>query len=341
MDEPEPEPKPEPQTPRDIFHSSFTLEIGALEERVLAFPAVRAQDRDSFIDKILSKIGALTHDLGDASNYLPAYDQRRLKSLADQFSTARKELAPRAKFSFKNRRAVASPSPAEATASSTSQPAAQQAQQTPVDTPPAGASKSFTSSIPADRVATLSSRQNARLHPPAPTPKTTILSLSSLTNCIVTSTPQTSATQFATLSITDITSSILLCGAIAGPAHITSLKNSILVLSCHQFRLHSSTNVDVYLRCRSRPIIEHCKGIRVAWLPERFANANSNEDSSGGADMWNQVDDFNWLKEGKPSPNWAVLEDTHRITDEVWEKVVDEESRIDGGLAEILPGRLE
>lgn len=36
---------------------------------------------------------------------------------------------------------------------------------------------------------------------------------------------------------------------------------------------------------------------------------------------WDQVDDFKWLK-SEASPNWSVLPESERLSEDVWTKVV-------------------
>ena len=123
--------------------------------------------------------------------------------------------------------------------------------------------------------------------------------------------------------------------------------------------MHHSSNVDVYLHCTSRPIIEDCSGIRFAELPSAYAKmlgvANKNtehgsdgdvaESGDGGVDdveeagkgenMYRHVDDFKWLK-SDPSPNWSVLEEEDRVKDEVWMQVLDGQNRAGVGVEEML-----
>lgn len=37
--------------------------------------------------------------------------------------------------------------------------------------------------------------------------------------------------------------------------------------------------------------------------------------------MWDQVDDFKWLKP-TPSPNWALVSEQDMISDETWKKTL-------------------
>jgi hypothetical protein len=116
----------------------------------------------------------------------------------------------------------------------------------------------------------ISNQSNTHIILPSSAPNArTPCSLSKLSNCVVDlSVPTTANSPFASITITSVTSSLLLCGSVSGPAHITGVKKSVLVIKCRQFRMHDCEDVDVYLHCTSRPIIENCKGIRFAELPK-------------------------------------------------------------------------
>ncbi|KAK6524618.1 hypothetical protein TWF281_011521 [Arthrobotrys megalospora] len=100
-----------PSDPKPAFHKSFTSDIKSLEDIISNIATLRGSSQQDAISQVLSKISVLTHDLKDAANYLPAYDQRiyseQLKSTTEALNAARKSAAPRTKFSFKNRRAGA------------------------------------------------------------------------------------------------------------------------------------------------------------------------------------------------------------------------------------------
>jgi tubulin-specific chaperone C len=120
--------------------------------------------------------------------------------------------------------------------------------------------------------------------------------------------------------------------------------------------MHDCRDVDVYLYCTSRPIIEDCEGIRFTELPVTYMDllglspsfpsqppAPGAEGSVGvgtgagrgdgpvgeqegpfGKDsknLWDQVDDFKWLK-SEPSPHWSVLPAEEKVPEETWREVV-------------------
>jgi hypothetical protein len=104
---------------------------------------------------------------------------------------------------------------------------------------------------------------SSSLHSQAP------CSLQKISGCVVDlSVPTTASAPFASLTVNNVNSSLLLCGWVLGPAHITGMKNSVLVIKCQQLRMHECENVSVYLDCASRPIIEDCTSIRFTTLPE-------------------------------------------------------------------------
>ena len=90
-------------------------------------------------------------------------------------------------------------------------------------------------------------------------------SLTSIRRCVVDmSVPTSSGHPFTGLTLKNISDSLIICGHVNGPAHVTGVSNSALVVACRQFRLHECKNVDIYLLCGSRPIIEDCAGVRFA-----------------------------------------------------------------------------
>ncbi|KAF2096483.1 hypothetical protein NA57DRAFT_43124 [Rhizodiscina lignyota] len=119
---------------------------------------------------------------------------------------------------------------------------------------------------------------------------------------------------FAGLTLKSIKDSLLVCGRVDGPAHVTELSNCVVVVACGQFRMHACQKVDVYLECGSRPIIEDCEEVRFAPL-SKVKQANG--EAFTKQNMWDQVDDFKWLKQ-EPSPHWSVVPESERVADEIW-----------------------
>ncbi|KAK7960310.1 Tubulin-specific chaperone C [Apiospora saccharicola] len=147
--------------------------------------------------------------------------------------------------------------------------------------------------------------------------------LTNLESCVVDMTVPTSSltsgVPFAGLVLKNIRGSLLVCGTVAGPVHITGVKNSTVVVAARQVRIHECENVDLYLHCGSHPIIEDCSGMRFAPIPATYYTGNA--EAIGSENQWDRVDDFKWLK-AESSPNWRVLPEEARIADAVWQKTV-------------------
>ncbi|PQE32443.1 tubulin binding cofactor c protein [Rutstroemia sp. NJR-2017a WRK4] len=138
-----------------------------------------------------------------------------------------------------------------------------------------------------------------------------------LDRCILDmSVPTINGAPFAGLALKNIKQSLILAGHVDGPAHITGVENSIIVVASRQVRMHECKNVDIYLHCASRPIIEDCSNIRFAPAPESHTIPGNSVQN-----QWDQVDDFKWLK-AEHSPNWSVLPEEERLSDSIWTSVV-------------------
>ncbi|KUI72051.1 Tubulin-specific chaperone C [Cytospora mali] len=117
------------------------------------------------------------------------------------------------------------------------------------------------------------------------------------------------AAPFASLAVKDVAGSLVVAGQVAGAAHVTGVRDSVLVVNARQVRMHECDNVTVYLWCGSHPIIEDCRGIRFAPLPRNYLAPGQ---EGGAENQWDQVDDFNWLK-AEASPNWEKLEEENSV----------------------------
>jgi hypothetical protein len=83
--------------------------------------------------------------------------------------------------------------------------------------------------------------------------------------------------------------------------------------SCQQLRLHGSTGLDCYVFFEGGAILEDCS--RVTFWRRR--------DVSMG-----DVRDFNWLKNGVPSPNFVIEEDSNEATIDVENSEADSDQII-------------
>jgi tubulin-specific chaperone C len=98
-------------------------------------------------------------------------------------------------------------------------------------------------------------------------------SLTNIKKCIVDmSVPTTHGAPFAGLMLKNIKSSLIIAGQVAGAAHITGVEDSVIAVSSRQVRMHECKNVDIYLMCSSRPIIEDCSNMRFAPIPDYYVS---------------------------------------------------------------------
>lgn len=128
----------------------------------------------------------------------------------------------------------------------------------------------------------------------------------------------TSAAQpFASLMLQDIESSVIVAGHVDGPVHVTSVRDSVVMVAARQVRVHECERTTFYLHCGSRPIIEDCKSVRFAKAPGCYLTDKQKAETN----MYDQVDDFKWLK-ATPSPNWSVLPDEQAIPEDQWQTIL-------------------
>ncbi|KAH8152971.1 uncharacterized protein LAJ45_03198 [Morchella importuna] len=301
---------------KQSFYGHFLEMQTALEAQIENLPGVDASVRPEAIDACLASIAQLSGVVKDASSYLPAYDQRSysetIRDLSEKLAEMRRSLAPKQKFSFKNRKKDTSAGIGGAvkfsSTHSTEKPAA-------------------VSAVPEANNLVISQQSGKNLcpDPPAAASSFSSLLLSDIEGCVVLF--PAGRTFFKSASVKGISRSLLfLGGAVNGPLHVTGLRDVTVVVACRQLRMHEAVNVDLYLLCTSRPIIEDCSGVRFAplgkeGLGEAWEGVQRN--------MWDQVDDFKWLK-SEHSPNWAVLPESERVSAERWEKV--REMGLDEGL---------
>lgn len=95
--------------------------------------------------------------------------------------------------------------------------------------------------------------------------------ITALYHCVVDmSIPTANGKPYASLTVRNIKESLLVCGQVGGPTHVTGVEKSVIVVSCRQFRMHDCKDVDVYLSSTSNPIIEGCSNIRFARTPRAY-----------------------------------------------------------------------
>ncbi|KZT60051.1 TBCC-domain-containing protein [Calocera cornea HHB12733] len=242
---------------------------------------------------------ALRADLTASLSLLTAYDQRQLdlqlKSLEQQLRDGRAIGKQQGKFSFKRTKP-----PAKAPTASVPDVPESKAAATDVGFParPAESSSGHTISSLSDTCITQSHKESN---------DAADILLSSLDHCLVNLIPAPSSApppEYGSIHARALQHTVLLLPQISGSVFLEDCTECLIVVGCHQFRMHSSTNTAVLLNVNSVPIIEHCSGITVGAYPEVLRT-----DQTGGPGLdskHDEMQDFNWLHPGR-SPNWNPI----------------------------------
>ncbi|RNA35437.1 tubulin-specific chaperone C [Brachionus plicatilis] len=120
------------------------------------------------------------------------------------------------------------------------------------------------------------------------------------------------------VQMSNVDSCTILCGPLSGSAFVNNVKNSDIVISSHQLRIHDSTDTRFYIHVGSRAIIENCKQLKFAPYAWSYPKLATHFDQSKlslksiGDFNWTAVDDFYWLNQQKQSPNWSFMPEDER-----------------------------
>ncbi|KAJ7291218.1 tubulin binding cofactor C-domain-containing protein [Mycena rebaudengoi] len=276
--------------PAWLFSQTFLAEFQAsrteLESRLESTKA--ATITSDVLHDLSVDLAKLTKALAEATGSLPSYAQRQyelqLKALEKSLEELR-TLMPKSKFTFKRK------APAPSAASSTPAMVPEPSQ--------ASVSSSTTNAILESRSFQYLSMASlpAAVH-------ASDITISDLAHCIVNLLPDRLSPgqhnhEISAIHVRDLSDTVLLLPAIHGSVLLHNLRRCIIVVGCHQFRMHTSQAVDVYLSIPSTPIIEHCSRIRFAPYPA----------SLSGDDTPNNifsVQDFSHIR-STPSPHWSMI----------------------------------
>ncbi|KAH6847286.1 tubulin binding cofactor C-domain-containing protein [Chaetomium sp. MPI-CAGE-AT-0009] len=360
--------------PKERFYRQFQNSAESIQDQINQLPNFAAVGgvRQDAIEHILGAISRLSKEVADATEFVPAYDQRaysdKVKSLEVQVNeAAAKFTSSKSRFRFKKRPDSANTAATKADARrldlTTNTSYAIELPSQPPTSDKASTStltKNYNAEIAnsgAERLGIgirkpsfsaardITLTDHIRVHIMLPASASHATSAGTLTNlhqCVVdmslptcTGTTTTGGgtdnsssatdqspdpdpdacigTPFASLTLKDIQGSAIVAGHVNGPVHVTGLRDSVVVVVARQVRIHECRNVVFYLHCVSRPIVEDCKGVRFAKAPGVFLTDKEKTE----ANLYDQVDDFKWLKTFS-SPNWSLLPESEVVPDDVW-----------------------
>ena len=103
---------------------------------------------------------------------------------------------------------------------------------------------------------------------------------------------------YKALHIQNVTNCIIhITNTIDGAIHVTACEEMILYATCHQLRLHESAHLQCHVKVGSGPILEECTDIILYAYHE--------------SDLVYDAKDFNWLRNGIPSPNFRIVKESN------------------------------
>ncbi|KAG7442799.1 TBCC-domain-containing protein [Guyanagaster necrorhizus] len=273
-----------------LFSSEFLNDKTDLQNRISACKEAPSIS-DETIAELLARFAKLTKDLADAVGSLPAYDQKgygnQLKSIEAALEGLRKASKPVSRFSFKKQASFNHSHPLPTTTVAVE----------PISQEPSPSQASMLN---------FSSRSNELFTVDLSDLSARDVMLSDLANCVVNLISPSELT-ISVVHAQNLRNVVLLLPMIQSSIMLHDLDNCVVVVGCHQFRMHTSRTVDVYLSIPSHPVIENCSGIRFAGYPsalQRDIQVLSRKSKHLS------VQDFSHIK-ATPSPNWTVLPEDH------------------------------
>jgi len=250
---------------------------------------------------ILSRINNLEKSVISASIYLPPHDKetlsKQIKQLNEELNKRKILLTPKSKFSFKSRNKIKKNlDVAKNIANSSSE---------------LNEEKKEIINVPKNALH-FSNKTNSYLTSQDLKDTTKDVYLTDLESCVIDLV--NIKFDIAILQMNRINNCIVFVNPIKSSMIIDNCNNCYFILACHQFRMHDSKNIDVYLHCNSHPIIEDCSSIRftkyelpVNNIEELFKIADIDIEKN----QYDLVEDFKWLKQQK-SPNWDIMKENDK-----------------------------
>ncbi|CAG8469625.1 6011_t:CDS:2 [Paraglomus occultum] len=298
------------------FWHSFQQEREAIRQSISDLSTQSRSVVSGLCDKILEQINNLEKKLIEATIYLPTYDQRQLtlqvKSLNEELSKQRSILIPKSKFSFKSRKTAAiSTKPTSTTGTVSSQAQLPEKSSVNESTLPA-ISSNF-------KIITLHDEQGKYFDIKSLVAldadnKIVDFQLSNLTDCIVNLV--SADIIIGAIHIKNLKNTLIMSGPVGSSILSHGCERCVFLVGCHQFRMHDSIKMKIYLHVTSHPIIEDCREIQFApytlavdGLEQMFEKAKLDQ----SINQYDKVEDFKWLKQ-QASPNWSLLQEQE------WEK---------------------
>ncbi|CAO3610244.1 unnamed protein product [Cunninghamella blakesleeana] len=276
------------------FWLEFKNEKQSIIESIDQSRTVSTTQLQDHFSSILQKINQLDKRITKATEYIPSSDERQyalqVRELNNLLDSKRKELTPKPKFSFKSKLNKAKSPP-----TIINNPLAHEEASHRNEEKGHIMENTITLNELSNQVLLLSNQLTHTNN----NSNNVDISLSHLENCIVWLIND--SIEIATIHIKEVKRCIIICGKVKGSVLIYGLKDSIISIDCHQFRMHNATNVEVLLNVSSKPIMEDSTKIFIGDLANNKTSTN----------YYDQIEDFNWLKQ-QASPNWTIMKNDRK-----------------------------
>ncbi|XP_015117573.1 tubulin-specific chaperone C [Diachasma alloeum] len=295
-----------------FFKDAFYASCSKIKSLLESAPSTPTPSLPGLFDKASKEILTLKNYLSQSKIFLKVYDIRRaqetLQHLENEASELEMKLLPKKKFGFKNRRVIKKPSDTK-----TIDVTDGLKDMTLSEGMGNGTTRQNNDLIGkfSDSASTVTGKTDERLILDAENVNKNDVLLSDLTRCTVVIYGAPS-----TVHMVNIKQCTVLIGPVSSSVFAHSCTQSTFAFACQQLRLHSSTDLSIYLHVTSRAIIEDCTKIRVAPYNWSYEDQESHFKLAGldvKVNNWDSVDDFNWLSYEKQSPNWGVIKSEQRV----------------------------
>ncbi|KAK2460785.1 hypothetical protein APHAL10511_007255 [Amanita phalloides] len=282
------------------FSRIFQASRSGLEERVSTAKSAASVPSD-LVRELSQELADLTKSLADVHDKLPTYDQRQyglqIKALERMVEELRVASKPKSKFVFK--RAITAGSNASIAAEGI-------AEKEPQPKAPSPSTRTNNALLPSRSYRYISTSELLTSN------SLSDMTISDLDHCIVNLTISQDGSecpiQLPAVHVMKLTNSVLILPMVHGSILLHELTRCIVVAGCHQFRMHDSRSVHVYLSITSSPVIEHCSNLRFTGYPPTLMSLPTDNMNRDKESQHLAVQDFSHIR-STPSPHWSILED--------------------------------
>ena len=302
------------------------IDSAVADERTAHAAGKSADDLRAALEGLQTEVLQMERRVAEASYFLPPYDSRAstatVEVLKTSVATAIAELLPRKKFSFSKKKKATTAAAAMATVGAVEPPTVSAVAGNGDD----AARAATAAASAAAKVAAAASAANDGPGLRRLTGGVHVVGADSLERAAAGTTADyvledlTDCTVFLlgtlrALRCHNLTRVKVYVGPVAGSVHAQGIYDCVLQLAARQVRIHNATEgTQFYIRTLSRPIIEHSSDVKFAPYTFEYPGSAAAMEAAGlGNDpgMWNQVDDFGWIKQHQ-SPNWRVIPEAER-----------------------------